>query len=80
MAVFEQADDSTPTAVGPIEQILELLDEDSPCAQDEGDVVYHGFENGIVSLSSLGPVNMPSSTATLKYGIQNLLMEEKSRR
>ena len=80
MAVFEQADDSTPTALGPIEErILELLDEEirPAIAQDGGDVVYHGFENGIVKLELIGACGTcPSSTATLKYGIQNLLMEE----
>jgi Fe-S cluster biogenesis protein NfuA len=46
-------------------------------AQDGGDFIYHGFENGIVKLELIGACGTcPSSTATLHYGIQNLLMEE----
>ena len=80
MAVFESTDQSTPSNLGPVEeQILALLDEEirPAIAQDGGDVVYHGFENGIVKLELIGACGTcPSSTATLKYGIQNLLMEE----
>ena len=48
-------------------------------AQDGGDFIYHGFENGIVKLELIGACGTcPSSTATLHYGIQNLLMEEVS--
>ena len=43
-------------------------------AQDGGDIVFHGFENGIVSLHMRGAcAGCPSATATLKNGIENLL-------
>ena len=80
MAVFEQENKEDMTELSPVEeQILVLLDEEirPAIAQDGGDVVYHGFENGIVKLELIGACGTcPSSTATLKYGIQNLLMEE----
>ena len=61
------------------EQIIAVLNEEirPAIAQDGGDVVYHGFEDGIVKLELIGACGTcPSSTATLYYGIQNLLMEE----
>ena len=46
-------------------------------AMDGGDLVYHGFEEGIVRIQLTGACGTcPSSTATLYYGVQNLLMEE----
>jgi Fe-S cluster biogenesis protein NfuA len=43
-------------------------------AQDGGDIVFHGFENGIVFLRMQGAcAGCPSSTATLKMGIENML-------
>ena len=43
-------------------------------AQDGGDIVFRGFEDGIVLLSLKGSCSgCPSSTATLKAGIENLL-------
>ncbi len=43
-------------------------------AQDGGDIVYQGFENGVVYLHMQGACSgCPSSTATLKGGIENLL-------
>ena len=43
-------------------------------AQDGGDIVFHGYEDGVVSLTMLGAcAGCPSSTATLKHGIENLL-------
>ena len=61
------------------QQILKLLDEDvrPAIAQDGGDLVFHGFEDGMVKLELIGACGTcPSSTATLHFGIQNLLMEE----
>ena len=60
-------------------KIIDLLnDEVRPAiAQDGGDLVYHGFQDGIVKLELIGACgSCPSSTATLQYGIQNLLVEE----
>jgi Fe-S cluster biogenesis protein NfuA len=43
-------------------------------AQDGGDIVFHGFENGVVLLHMQGAcAGCPSSTATLKMGIENML-------
>ena len=57
-------------------QIKELLDTRvrPAVAQDGGDIVYDRFEDGIVYLHMQGScAGCPSSTATLQYGIQNLL-------
>ena len=59
-----------------IVQIKELLDTRvrPAVAQDGGDIVFHGFENGVVYLHMQGScAGCPSSTATLKMGIENLL-------
>jgi len=43
-------------------------------AQDGGDIVFRGFERGVVYLHMQGACSgCPSSTATLKMGIENLL-------
>lgn len=43
-------------------------------AQDGGDIVFHGFDEGIVYLHMRGAcAGCPSSTATLRHGIENLL-------
>lgn len=43
-------------------------------AQDGGDITFHGFKDGTVYLNMRGAcAGCPSSTATLKHGIQNLL-------
>ncbi len=43
-------------------------------AQDGGDITFQGFRDGIVYLNMRGScAGCPSSTATLKHGIQNLL-------
>ncbi|MBI1215131.1 MAG: NifU family protein [Alphaproteobacteria bacterium] len=57
-------------------QIKELLDTRvrPMVAQDGGDIVFEGFENGVVFLHMRGAcAGCPSSTATLKLGIENLL-------
>jgi Fe-S cluster biogenesis protein NfuA len=57
-------------------QIKELLDTRvrPAVAQDGGDITFHGFERGIVYLNMQGScAGCPSSTATLKSGIENLL-------
>ena len=56
--------------------IKELLDTRvrPAVAQDGGDIVFRGYENGTVFLNMKGAcAGCPSSTATLKHGIQNLL-------
>jgi Fe-S cluster biogenesis protein NfuA len=43
-------------------------------ANDGGDITFRGFKDGIVFLAMKGSCSgCPSSTATLKHGIQNLL-------
>ncbi len=43
-------------------------------ASDGGDITFRGFRDGIVYLNMKGSCSgCPSSTATLKHGIQNLL-------
>lgn len=43
-------------------------------AQDGGDIIFHSFENGIVKLELHGACSgCPSSTVTLKNGIENML-------
>ncbi|MBT0669477.1 NifU family protein [Novosphingobium profundi] len=43
-------------------------------ANDGGDIVYRGFREGVVYLSMQGACSgCPSSTATLKHGIESLL-------
>lgn len=59
-----------------VAQIKELLDTRvrPAVAQDGGDIVFHGFENGVVYLHMQGAcAGCPSSTATLKMGIENML-------
>ncbi len=59
-----------------VKQIKELLDTRvrPAVAQDGGDITFHGFERGIVYLNMKGAcAGCPSSTLTLKMGIENLL-------
>ena len=66
--------------VGPngdiVKKITELLDTRirPAVAQDGGDITFHSFEDGIVYLHMQGAcAGCPSSTMTLKMGIENLL-------
>jgi len=57
-------------------QIKELLETRvrPAVAQDGGDIVFHSFEDGVVYLHMQGSCSgCPSSTATLKMGIENML-------
>ncbi|MGF1502447.1 MAG: NifU family protein [Paracoccaceae bacterium] len=57
-------------------QIKELLDTRvrPAVAQDGGDITFHGFDRGVVYLHMQGAcAGCPSSTLTLKHGIENLL-------
>lgn len=59
-----------------VNQIIELLDSRvrPAVAQDGGDIVFDRFEDGIVYLHMQGSCSgCPSSTATLKAGIENML-------
>ncbi len=59
-----------------VKQIKELLDTRIRpiVAQDGGDIVFSSFEGGVVYLHMRGAcAGCPSSTATLKSGIENML-------
>jgi Fe-S cluster biogenesis protein NfuA len=59
-----------------VAQIKELLDTRvrPAVAQDGGDIVFHSFDEGVVYLHMQGSCSgCPSSTATLKSGIENML-------
>ena len=59
-----------------VRQIKDLLDTRvrPAVAQDGGDITFHGFDRGVVYLHMQGAcAGCPSSTLTLKMGIENLL-------
>lgn len=59
-----------------IRQIKELIDTRvrPAVARDGGDIVFHGFDRGVVYLHMRGACSgCPSSIVTLKNGIENLL-------
>ena len=59
-----------------VDQIKELLETRvrPAVAQDGGDIIFHSFKEGTVYLEMHGACSgCPSSTATLKSGIENML-------
>ena len=59
-----------------VKEIKELIDTRvrPAVAMDGGDIVFHSFEDGIVKLEMHGACSgCPSSTMTLKQGIENML-------
>ncbi|MFT6583718.1 MAG: NifU family protein [Alphaproteobacteria bacterium] len=59
-----------------VSQIRELIDTRvrPAVAQDGGDIVFHRFEEGVVFLEMQGAcAGCPSSSATLKMGVENML-------
>ena len=67
---FDSADAET------VATIKELIDTRvrPAVANDGGDITFRGFKDGIVYLNMKGAcAGCPSSTATLRHGIQNLL-------
>ena len=61
-----------------VENIKTLLDERvrPAVAQDGGDIIYRGYEDGVVYLEMIGACSgCPSSTATLKIGVERMLQE-----
>jgi Fe-S cluster biogenesis protein NfuA len=59
-----------------VNTIKELLDTRvrPAVANDGGDITFHGFKDGVVFLHMRGAcAGCPSSTATLRHGIENLL-------
>lgn len=67
---FDAADEET---VNTIKELIETRVRPA-VANDGGDITFRGFKDGVVFLSMKGSCSgCPSSTATLKHGIQNLL-------
>jgi Fe-S cluster biogenesis protein NfuA len=67
---FEPEDEDT------VKTIKELLDTRvrPAVAQDGGDITFQGYREGVVYLHMRGACSgCPSSTATLRHGIENLL-------
>ena len=68
---FDEADEETVTI---IKDLIETRVRPA-VAGDGGDITFKGYKEGIVYLHMQGACSgCPSSTATLKHGIQNLLM------
>ncbi len=68
-----QADGDEGEIVAQIKELLETRVRPA-VAQDGGDIVFRSFEDGVVFLHLQGSCSgCPSSTATLKAGIENLL-------
>ena len=66
-------DDEADSTVAKIKELLATRVRPS-VAMDGGDIVYRGFEQGVVYLSLRGAcIGCPSSNATLKMGVENLL-------
>ena len=58
------------------EEIIQLLENKVKpvVASHGGDITFHSFDNGVVTLELKGSCSgCPSSTATLKMGIENML-------
>jgi Fe-S cluster biogenesis protein NfuA len=66
-------DSSDAETVATIKELIETRVRPA-VANDGGDITFRGFKDGIVFLDMKGSCSgCPSSTATLKHGIQNLL-------
>jgi Fe-S cluster biogenesis protein NfuA len=71
MAVEERAEDAE--IISAINELLETRVRPA-VAGDGGDIAYRGFRDGVVYLTLQGSCSgCPSSTATLKHGIEGLL-------
>jgi Fe-S cluster biogenesis protein NfuA len=67
---YDPADEAT---VATIKELLETRVRPA-VAQDGGDITFSGFRDGVVYLHMRGAcAGCPSSTATLRHGIENLL-------
>ena len=67
------ADEEDDEIVAQIKDLLETRVRPA-VAQDGGDIIFHSFEDGVVYLHMQGSCSgCPSSTATLKMGIENML-------
>jgi Fe-S cluster biogenesis protein NfuA len=69
----ESSDEDEDEIVSQIKELLETRVRPA-VAQDGGDIIFHDYEDGIVYLHMQGSCSgCPSSTATLKAGIENML-------
>lgn len=76
IAIDEEVLTDDPQDADIVSQIKELIDTRvrPAVANDGGDIVYRGFQQGTVYLKMQGACSgCPSSTATLKQGIEQLL-------
>ena len=75
--IFEKKKKKDNNAETPVEkEIINLLETKVKpvVASHGGDITFHSFNNGVVSLELKGSCSgCPSSTATLKMGIENML-------
>jgi Fe-S cluster biogenesis protein NfuA len=72
-AVEENFDPADGQIVTQIKELIETRVRPA-VAQDGGDIIFRGFERGVVFLQMQGSCSgCPSSTATLRYGIENML-------
>jgi Fe-S cluster biogenesis protein NfuA len=66
-------DDADAETVATIKELIETRVRPA-VANDGGDITFKGFKDGVVYLNMKGACSgCPSSTATLRHGIQNLL-------
>jgi len=75
-AEADEIDDIRPEDQEIVEQIRELLDTRvrPAVAGDGGDIIFRGYRDGVVRLHMQGSCSgCPSSSATLKHGIENML-------
>jgi len=75
-AAVAAEEDVSPEDQEIVDQIKELLDTRvrPAVASDGGDIVFHGYRDGVVKLHMQGACSgCPSSRATLKHGIENML-------
>jgi Fe-S cluster biogenesis protein NfuA len=69
----EEAGDEEDAIIRQIRELIETRVRPA-VAQDGGDIIFRGFERGVVYLHMRGACSgCPSSTITLKNGIENLL-------
>jgi len=72
-AITEARQEDEDEVVSQIKELLETRVRPA-VAQDGGDIIFHDYEEGVVYLHMQGSCSgCPSSTATLKAGIENML-------
>lgn len=77
-AVFKEAEDQLNQGSEIERRIREILDAEirPAVARDGGDIIFYGYEDGVVKLHLQGSCSTcPSSIMTLKFGIENRLKQ-----